>query len=149
MCRGELYTAYAATLVAARIDAQGTCLLQVGDGDLVIGRADGSIGRPLHTVSSFGPSYTPSLGLADALHYCRLFREDHAQAVAPIDFVFLATDGVANSFPAETDFLRFVSHLRGLARKDWNLIETGLVRWIERFATHGSGDDSTICIAAR
>ncbi|WP_373086107.1 PP2C family serine/threonine-protein phosphatase [Sneathiella sp.] len=143
------FTPYGATLITAAANENIAILLQIGDGDLLLGYADGSVERPLPDDDGLQGEETFSLCQEDAGQYFRIAtmwnQNDHRWP----DFMLLATDGVAKSFRDNTGFEEAVRHLRLLAHDNWEETIEALPAWLEEVSGNGSGDDSTICIAIR
>lgn len=143
------YTPYGATLITVAADENIAILLQIGDGDLLLGYADGSIERPLRDDEGLHGEETYSLCQDDAGQYFRVAtmwnQGDHHWP----DFIILATDGVAKSFRDNDGFEEAIKHLRTLAHDNWDETIEALPSWLEEVSRNGSGDDSTICIAIR
>ncbi len=143
------HTAYGATLIAAATNENVAILLQIGDGDLLLGYADGSIERPLPDDGGLQGEETYSLCQENAGQYFRLAtlwnQDDHRWP----DFILLATDGVSKSFRDDASFEDAARHLRSLAHENWEETIEALPGWLEEVSGNGSGDDSTTCIAIR
>lgn len=144
---GDL-TAYGTTLIVAAATGEGVCALQIGDGDLLAGCADGAILRPLPDDAGLFGEQTYSLCQDDA--------EDHMRVVvlrrddADIDFVLLATDGVAKSFSDERVFLDLAASWRSLVKENGlGLVAAPLGAWLSRTSEEGSGDDVTLAFMTR
>lgn len=142
-------TPYGATLVAFAANDTMLVVLQIGDGDMVIGYPDGRIDRPLASDVGLVGEETYSLCLPDAVARFRaatLWREPGRPWP---DFIAAASDGVSKSFQDEAAFQQAMARLRAHAAANWpGLLET-LPDWLEDLSNRGSGDDSTICIAVR
>jgi hypothetical protein len=88
--------AYGSTLLIAILSASTLGLLQLGDGDIVVGTRGRGSHRPLPDDARLIANETTSLCLDSAVADFRLAAID--LAVDPIDVVLLATDGYGNSF---------------------------------------------------
>jgi serine/threonine protein phosphatase PrpC len=140
---------YGATLIAAGVNAGVLALLQIGDGDLILGYPDGRLEQPLPAGPQLHGEQTFSLCLEDAQRWFQsavLWRSDDR---AWPDFVFMATDGVSKSFKDERAFKAEVSRLRDLALSDWTNLVGQAPQWLSTVSNTGSGDDATMCIAVR
>lgn len=118
---------------------------QIGDGDMLAVRPDGSTFAPLPDEGFIDGIHTASLCQPDALDAFRVAVWD--LTVDPMLLVLIATDGYGNSQTAEpwqpgvgADLARFV-HEYG---HEW--LRDQLGGWAERCATEGSGDDTTIVL---
>lgn len=149
LARGQTVLAYGATLIAVRVTPEIGQMLQIGDGDLLVGFPDGRLERPLRSDEGLRGEETYSLCLNDAARHFRtatFWRGDDRHWP---DFVFLSTDGISKSYADEDGFRGAVDQLRTLARNDWDALMASLPEWLNDLSRHGSGDDSTACIAVR
>ena len=140
---------YGATLIAIATDDGVLTMIQIGDGDLLLGYPDGRVERPLHADAGLIGEQTYSLCQSDAetrFRVASLWRGDGRDWP---DFALLATDGVSKSFRDEDAFVAAVSRFRTLAGRDWAGTLEVLPDWLAEVSAKGSGDDSTICIALR
>lgn len=141
-------TPYGTTLIAAVATPEGACVLQLGDGDLLVGCRDGTIRRPMQDDAGMIGEETHSLCQEDAARHLRVavLRGPGAE----IDFLMLATDGVAKSFPDERHFMDLaVTWRRLIAEQGLPAIGHGLGGWLTRTSRQGSGDDMTLAFAVR
>lgn len=89
--------AYGSTLLGATASDRWLALVQLGDGDIVVGRAGGSAaGRPIRSAETSDPRRTDSLCHADAPRRTRVALIDLVEA--PVEVVLLATDGFGAAF---------------------------------------------------
>ncbi len=143
--RADPLLAYGATLLAALALPGALVLAQLGDGDMLVVDADGNAARPVPHDERLRGSFTTSI--------CRAGAEGDFRSIvlcgneARPALVLLSTDGYANSFRADTDYLKvgtdFLDLLRchGLAA-----VEQQLSGILEHASTHGSGDDITLAM---
>ncbi len=140
---------YGATLIAAGLSDSIVAVVQIGDGDLLLGYPDGRLERPLPVGPALEGERTFSLCQEDALAWFQsavLWRnEDRAWP----DFVFMSTDGVSKSFRDEASFLSAVTRLHERAHADWQGLVADAPGWLTTVSSNGSGDDATLCVAAR
>lgn len=140
---------YGATLIAAGVNAGILSLLQIGDGDLLLGYADGRLARPLPSGPALTGELTFSLCQEDAHSYFKsavLWRD--AGSAWP-DFIFMATDGVSKSFQDDRAFETEVARLRTSATADFDRFLKQAPDWLSTVSNRGSGDDATMCVAIR
>lgn len=144
----EKFLPYGATLIAAATAPEGVFILQLGDGDLMAGRADGFVYRPLASDEGLQGEQTYSLCLPDAEERTRFAivpaaRED-------IDFVMLSTDGLAKSFVSDSAFARHAASWRILlAGHGFAAVADRLDDWLVGATRYGVGDDVTLGFIAR
>lgn len=149
LVRGQTVLAYGATLIAVRLTPDIGQMIQIGDGDLLVGFPDGRLERPLRSDEGLRGEETYSLCLDDAARHFRtatFWRENGREWP---DFVFLSSDGISKSYADEEAFRDAVGQLRMLAQSNWDRLIASLPDWLNDLSTHGSGDDSTACIAVR
>lgn len=140
---------YGATLIAAGVNSGVLALLQIGDGDLVLGYPDGRLERPLPAGPTLKGEQTFSLCQEDALTWFRsavLWRSDDRPWP---DFVFMATDGVSKSFHDDDAFLSAVADIRAASERDFERFIENAPAWLSTVSKQGSGDDATLCLARR
>jgi len=146
---GSTLGPYGATLLALATDDSALSVLQIGDGDLVLGFPDGRLQRPLRGDDGLIGEETYSLCQDDAetrFRIASLWRDGNS---AWPDFALLSTDGVSKSYESDAAFMAAVGQLRDLARSDWAALIADLPRWLSDLSARGSGDDCTLCIALR
>lgn len=140
--------AYGATLLVAWATPAGLLLLQLGDGDALVVAADGSTHRPIPADDRLGGNLTTSLCRPDAAADCRVaVLTNDADRPA---LVLLSTDGYANSFRTDADFLQVGHDYLQLARQTGGLavLAGQLPGILEEATTQGSGDDITLALLA-
>jgi hypothetical protein len=137
--------AYGSTLIAVRLELGGATLLQIGDGDLVVGDA-GGLRRPFGRDEDLLGEATHSLCSPDARRRLRVARLGDG----PIDFAMLSTDGVGKSFAGAADLDRVAAFYRERVL-DGRIGEilAGLDDWLGEVSRRGSGDDATLLVAGR
>ena len=145
--RDDLYTPYGTTLLAFAADDGAIAAHQIGDGDLLLGYADGHMARPLPVDTGLVGEETYSLCLPDAVGRFRHVALKKCNAAAWPDFVCISTDGVAKSFLDDDAFLAAIAQIRCNALADWEDLIAVLPEWLRDVSRSGSGDDSTISIA--
>ena len=127
-------------------------LLQLGDGDLLVGFSDGRIERPLPDDAGLVGEQTHSLCDPDAARSNR-FR---LQVLPLVDgeihpeFLMISTDGLSKSFPDDQGFMKVAGEWYQVAKR--NSIEEGtrgLETWLSNASQRGSGDDITLGLALR
>lgn len=142
--RRDPFVPYGTTLIAAAASPAGLALMQIGDGDLVLGRDDGGFVRPLPDDQGLLGQQTYSLCQPDAAQRFRLHIVP-APAHAAIEFVMLSTDGLSKSFRGGEDFLDVARAWRGaLTDADPATLCRDLDRRLAEISRRGSGDDITV-----
>lgn len=143
------YTPYGATLLAIGANETQMLVLQVGDGDLLIGYPDGTMARPLDDDQGLVGEQTYSLCMPDAAERFRLscFRAGDGRPLP--SFLMLSTDGVSKSFRDDGAFEAAIASLRQLATENWDRTLAALPGWLSDVTSRGSGDDATLCLAVR
>ena len=143
--RADPTLAYGATLVAAAAHARSTIVLQLGDGEVLCVAADGRTTRPLPGDTRLARGRTTSLCQPEAWREFRVARIG-GQEPQPAMLV-LATDGYANAFRSDSDFLRVGADLFALLRGDGSdALAAQLAGFLSEASAHGSGDDVTVAI---
>jgi len=134
---------YGSTLVGVfAIDAMLLCF-QLGDGDIVLIDRQGELQHvDLKPVGMLGTETTSlSMSTAEQLFKtCVLAAED-------IGLIFVSTDGYANSYASDEDFLAVPRDLFGLlSQGKLDEVNGGLTEWMTDTTTQGSGDDISIAM---
>jgi serine/threonine protein phosphatase PrpC len=136
--------AYGATLLAAAATDHLLLYLQLGDGEILSVSANGTTTRPLPPDDRLTANQTTSLCQPEAW---RDFRSSWVTVGALPSLVLLSTDGYANSFRSDEDFLKIgqdyleIIRLQGIA----SLAEE-LPAILTEATQQGSGDDITLAI---
>ncbi|MFZ2727809.1 MAG: PP2C family serine/threonine-protein phosphatase [Methylococcaceae bacterium] len=145
----QRYSVYGTTLIAVLLTNDYVLYLQLGDGDLLILDASGQVQRPLHRDAQLLANETYSLGSEDALYHVEMelqFFQYHPQPA----FIFLATDGYANSFADDFGLCQAVQDFQTQINSHGKqLIQSCLNEWLHETSELGSGDDVTVAILVR
>lgn len=140
---------YGTTLLAARVTQGELVLVQIGDGDVLLGDRERprTAARPMADGSPRALTVTHSLSGLDAADRIDVHRVD--LRTTAVDVVMLCTDGLDFAYedPAWHD-PTMADLLDRLAALDPSLLTDELHRWCEPPARVG-GDDTTIAIAVR
>jgi hypothetical protein len=141
----ETLTRYGSTLLVAIIDESEGWVGQIGDGDILIVRPDGTIEAPLPKDGDLLGMVTYSLSSREAPALWRTARFP----VDPGGLLLLATDGLSDSFEDPEEGIRVFA--RSLAERVASYgigrIGTALPGWLDGYSRNGSGDDMTLAIA--
>lgn len=136
--------AYGATLLVAAASDNLILYLQLGDGEILCVDSAGQTTRPLPGDDRLVGNQTTSLCQPDA------WREFRAAWFAPGDFpalVLLSTDGYANSFRSDDDFLKIGSdYLEIIREQGVSVLADELPAILTEATQQGSGDDITLAI---
>jgi hypothetical protein len=141
--------AYGATLIAGAVNSGVLTVLQIGDGDLLLGYPDGRLERPFQPGPALAGELTFSLCQEDALTWIQSAMFWRAHETSWPNFIFMATDGVSKSFQDNRTFEAEVARLRGFATADWDAFVNEAPTWLSTLSSKGSGDDATMCVAMR
>ena len=137
---------YGSTLLVAVIAAQWLVCAQIGDGDMLAVRPDGSSFAPVAGDDRLDGRRTTSLCQPDALASFRTGAHDLRQV--PLAALLLATDGYGNAQadePWQPSVGRDLAELAACRDRHWFGQE--VPGWAERCASaEGSGDDATIAL---
>jgi serine/threonine protein phosphatase PrpC len=147
----DRFIPYGATLVAVAVAPTFILLLQLGDGDILVGFSDGQIKRLL--VSDIGLAGEQTNSLCDPnavkLDLFRLQVVPILGATARPDFIMLSTDGLSKSCADEQGFVKLAREWRTVIQRDSLKTITGsLEPWLAQASRNGSGDDVTLAFAA-
>jgi serine/threonine protein phosphatase PrpC len=150
--RADRFLPYGATLVAAAAAPRFVLLVQIGDGDLVVGFSDGRLTRPLPDDTGLVGEQTHSLCDPDAAK-SNLFRLQVLPVLdtgAKLDFLMLSTDGLSKSCPDDGAFMKLAAEWRGTVSRDGvDSVSSSLESWLASASERGSGDDITLGFAVR
>lgn len=142
----EATIAYGTTLLLAIALGDWLLLAQIGDGDIVGIRPDGTAALPVPGDPQLDGRHTTSLCTARAEHSFRVAAVD--TALSPLLGVLLATDGYGNAQVArdwEVVVSADLAPLIGSRPASW--LASQLPVWAERCASlDGSADDTTIAL---
>lgn len=140
--------AYGATILTVLLTEAFVLYSQLGDGDILAVDENGEVSRPLPKDQRLLANETTSLSSEKA------WRDFHAHfqvlAAQPPALVLVATDGYANSFPNDAEFLKVGPDLlKGLREEGLDKVNAELEGWLTDASTIASGDDITVGILCR
>ena len=142
--QAEPRLAYGATLIAALITTRQIVLLQIGDGDAVLVAPDGTASHPIPTDARLTGEFTTSICRTGAAGD---FRHAITACDGTASLLILATDGYANSFKTDADFLKVGTDILQMVRLDGvSEVEKQLPQILEHASANGSGDDITLAL---
>jgi serine/threonine protein phosphatase PrpC len=145
--RADPLLAYGATLLAA-LAVPGTLVIaQLGDGDVLLVDRAGHTSRPVPRDERLLGSFTTSICRPGAEADFRSVVLDGDAATPAL--LLLSTDGYANSFRSDGDYLQVGTDFLDLLRKHGaEAVGKQLPAILEDASTNGSGDDVTLAILA-
>jgi hypothetical protein len=137
--------AYGATLLVVAAAETFMLYLQLGDGDILAVDAVGNTSRPLPSDDRLIANQTTSLCQPDSW---KEFRTTIVRKPAEFASVVLAsTDGYANSFRSDEDFLKIGRDYLNLVREDGlDALAEDLPNILAEASQQGSGDDITLSV---
>ncbi len=140
--------AYGATVLVVLATEQFILYLQLGDGDILTVSESGEVQRPLPEDSRLFANQTTSLCVPNAWRDFRV-RLQPVLDVPPA-LIILATDGYANSFANEEDFVKVASDTWEIMRAEGlEAVNENLEGWLTEATQAGSGDDITLGLLCR
>src|SRR6202522_1564966 len=136
--------AYGATLLAAGATDKVLLYLQLGDGEILSVSATGTTTRPLPPDDRLIANQTTSLCQPEAW---KDFRSTWVTDAALPSLVLLSTDGYANSFRSDEDFLKIgQDYLEIIRQQGIASLAEELPAILTEATQQGSGDDITLAI---
>jgi serine/threonine protein phosphatase PrpC len=136
--------AYGATLLAAGATDKVLLYLQLGDGEILSVSATGTTTRPLPPDDRLIANQTTSLCQPEAW---KDFRSSWVTNPALPSLVLLSTDGYANSFHSDEDFLKIgQDYLEIIRQQGIASLAEELPAILTEATQRGSGDDITLAI---
>jgi hypothetical protein len=136
--------AYGATLLAAGATDKVLLYLQLGDGEILSVSATGATTRPLPPDDRLIANQTTSLCQPEAW---KDFRSSWVTNGALPSLVLLSTDGYANSFRSDEDFLKIgQDYLEIIRQQGIASLAEELPAILTEATQQGSGDDITLAI---
>ena len=140
--------AYGATLLAVLAAPAFLLYLQLGDGDILSVADSGEVSRPIVRDERLFANETTSLCLEKAWSDFQVAFQ--AFGDQPPALILVSTDGYANSFRSEADFLKVGSDILKLAQSgSLDIVRDSLEAWLSESSEAGSGDDITLGIVSR
>lgn len=143
----ELLRAYGTTLIGAVLTEGLFAAWQLGDGDLMVVDADGTVAQPLAPATPELGDETESMCSRQAWDLVRVHWAPVSDRARLPRLVALSTDGLSNSFAARDGFVRFVQEMdQRIAAEGPLAIREALPAWLARAGSY-SGDDTTAVVA--
>jgi len=145
---GIAFLAYGATLITVAITRRYIIYSQLGDGDIMAVKSNGSVTRPLPKQHEFQSNQTASLCTGNASHLFQV-KVEPCRAGEPA-LITLSTDGYANCFGDEEGFFTVGTDLLAYLRsRGIAFVNEHLQEWLRESSRDGSGDDITVGLATR
>jgi hypothetical protein len=118
--------------------------MQLGDGDILAVTGGPYVAeRPLPDDPTLFANDTTSLCMENAKSLFRI-RIEPLGSSAPA-LIMVSTDGYANAFASERDFLKAGTDIAAMLRSDGlTYVEDNLWSWLDEASREGSGDDVTV-----
>jgi serine/threonine protein phosphatase PrpC len=144
----DVLVQYGTTLLAALASPEFLLFLQLGDGDILVVSDDGTVARPIPKDARLMANETTSLCTPHAWREVRVVFQPIVQQ--PPALILVSTDGYANSFISEQEFLKVgPDYLRFIREEGLEQVASHLEEWLSEAAEQGSGDDVTLGIICR
>jgi len=135
------YSRYGTTLIAAIVTETNVIYAQIGDGDIVLLRADESYELLSPNDQNLVGGSTLSLAGDEA---ARRFSCGNS-SVAGLRGLFLSTDGLRNCYEDDDAFVRLLSAIATMVSKEGIDLSLNVIReQFVQFSRNGSGDDITL-----
>jgi serine/threonine protein phosphatase PrpC len=143
---------YGATILGMLADRDQMCLVQLGDGDILLGYQDGRIVRPIPGPEGLVGEQTYSLCQDHSeQHIDSWFAHRNWDDELP-EFVMMSTDGVSKSLVSEDAFTDLAAQYHARCREGPDVFANtihALPEWLENLIARGSGDDASMILAVR
>jgi hypothetical protein len=140
--------AYGSTLLATIVTPDFVALLQIGDGDILLVSEEREVYRPVPPDLRLLGNATTSLCSSQAwLDFRSAFIP---LANHPPALIMLSTDGYANSFSNDDNFLQVGADFLDILRTQGEgAVRANLPDWLDEATHSGSGDDITTALIYR
>lgn len=140
----DLFPRYGTTLLAALVVGNTLLLGQIGDGETMLVRPDGTVDFPLKCENEDVGGVTDSLCSAEAHLQWRTAALDSSQG----GLVLLSTDGLVNAFSDENQLKAFARIMQERIQEfGFHKVASSLPGWLDHYSGRGSGDDITLAVA--
>jgi len=139
----NIFTRYGSTLITAAVMPETILTGQIGDGDLVLVRPDGSVEYPIPADTSLMGSETRSLSSRDAHLLWRTATLDRGEG----GVLIAATDGISDSFDGSEgpEFEKFIRSLVArIGQYGVENVVAAMSGWLDHYSALASGDDMTL-----
>lgn len=139
----EMLTRYGTTLLVALVVGNMLLVGQIGDGEAMVVRPEGTVDFPLTCEAEDVGVVTDSLCSAESHRRWRTAALDSTKG----GLVLLSTDGLVNAFSDENQVSAFARSVKDRIR-DFGLLQvaSSLPGWLDHYSDRGSGDDITLAV---
>jgi serine/threonine protein phosphatase PrpC len=135
------YSRYGTTLIVAIVTETNVIYAQIGDGDIVLLREDGSFEMLSPNDQTLVGGATLSLSGREAARHFSCGNS----SVTDMRGLFLSTDGLRNCYEDDSAFIRLLSAIPDMVIKEGVELTTNIIReQFVQFSKNGSGDDITL-----
>jgi serine/threonine protein phosphatase PrpC len=139
----DLLVRYGTTLIVAMAVRNTLLVGQIGDGEVILVRSDGTVVLPLVCETAEVGVVTDSLCSPESHLRWRTANLD----VSKGGIVLLCTDGMVNAFSDENQLNAFARSLQDRIQEfGWEQVASSLPRWLDHYSARGSGDDITLAV---
>ncbi len=139
----KLFIRYGTTLLVALVAPDAVLIGQIGDGDVLLVRHDGSVDAPLQKDPTLVGTATYSLSSQDAAKLWQTAVLERGDG----GLLLMATDGLANTFADEAQFHIFARSLQDRIDQFGMLkVAASIPHWLDSYSEKGSGDDITLTL---
>ncbi|GHU52450.1 hypothetical protein AGMMS49975_08240 [Clostridia bacterium] len=132
------FRAYGATLIVAVVCEDFWFGFQIGDGTFVV-KQNGEYSQPIEIDEKCVGTNTTSICNSNAIKYFH-----HAWGLGVPEAVFIATDGVDESFATENGLYKFYDNIIKNSCEDWEDNLSELENYLPELSKKGSRDDVSI-----
>jgi serine/threonine protein phosphatase PrpC len=141
------FIAYGTTLLSVLVTEQYVLYWQLGDGDILCVDQGGKTERPLNRDTNLIANETYSLCMDNAAKKFQTRLVPITLAAPSPSLILLSTDGYANSFVQEADFLKIGKDYQTMIREQGcEQVQEQLEHFLSETSRAGSGDDITLGI---
>jgi len=144
--------AYGATLLVVLVTDSFILYLQLGDGDILCVDSKSRPTRPMQPDPRLIANETTSLCMSDAWKEFQIELHQYPQGEADKmpALILVSTDGYANSYSTEEEFIRIGhDYLRMIREEGTERVGRKLEEFLQETSSGGSGDDITLGIISR
>ena len=146
----DAFIAYGSTILAALVTEFFVLYVQLGDGDILAVSESGDVTRPILGDQELMANETTSLCAPKAWNDFRVSFQVFSEPKAAPALILISTDGYANSFRDESEFIKVGSDLLQMIRVEGlDAVKNKLAGWLDEASNQGSGDDISLGILAR